>query len=337
MLSRVIHARGLARTFRKKKQEVHAVVGVDLDVAAGEIVGFLGPNGAGKTTTLRMLTTLLEPTAGTATVAGCDLVSDPVGVRRRIGYVSQSGSTYPDARAGEEVVDHARLYGMSTAEATERGRKLFADFDLDGLWERQPKTLSGGQRRRLDIVVGLIHVPELVFLDEPTTGLDPQARANLWQHIRGLREERGTTVFLTTHYLDEADALCDRILVIDHGAIVAEGTPDALKSQVGGDVLTVTVAEPTQVAVVARLVEQLPGAEAPQVLDDRVVGRVRHGGTALVELVRGLDRESIAVSGVESRRPSLDDVFLQLTGRSLRDAESRPAEPGAPAAEEVTV
>jgi len=310
----VIHARGLARTFRKRKQEVHAVVGVDLDVEAGEIVGFLGPNGAGKTTTLRMLTTLLEPTAGTATVAGCDLIADPVGVRRRIGYVSQSGSTYPDARAGEEVVDHARLYGMSTAEATERGKQLFGDFDLDGLWERQPKTLSGGQRRRLDIVVGLIHIPELVFLDEPTTGLDPQARANLWQHIRGLREERGTTVFLTTHYLDEADALCDRILVIDHGAIVAEGTPDA------------------------RLVGRLPGAEAPQVLDDRVVGRVRHGGTALVELVRGLDHEGIAVSGIESRRPSLDDVFLQLTGRSLRDTDSAPAAVGsAPAAEEVTV
>ena len=169
MLATVIHARGLARTFRKKKQEVHAVVGVDLDVEAGEIVGFLGPNGAGKTTTLRMLTTLLEPTAGTATVAGCDLVADPVGVRRRIGYVSQSGATYPDARAGEEVVDHARLYGMSTAEATERGKRLFREFDLDGLWECQPKTLSGGQRRRLDIVVGLIHVPELVFLDEPLT------------------------------------------------------------------------------------------------------------------------------------------------------------------------
>ena len=330
----MIHARGLARTFRKRKQEVHAVVGVDLDVEAGEIVGFLGPNGAGKTTTLRMLTTLLEPTAGTATVAGCDLIADPVGVRRRIGYVSQSGSTYPDARAGEEVVDHARLYGMSTAEATERGKQLFGDFDLEGLWERQPKTLSGGQRRRLDIVVGLIHIPELVFLDEPTTGLDPQARANLWQHIRGLREERGTTVFLTTHYLDEADALCDRILVIDHGAIVAEGTPDVLKSQVGGDVLTVTVAEPEQTAAVARLVGRLPGAEAPQVLDDRVIGRVRHGGTALVELVRGLDHEGIPVSGIESRRPSLDDVFLQLTGRSLRDAET-PA--GVPAAEEVTV
>jgi ABC-2 type transport system ATP-binding protein len=325
MLAAVIHARGLARTFRKKKQEIHAVVGVDLDVEAGEIVGFLGPNGAGKTTTLRMLTTLLEPTAGTATVAGCDLVADPVGVRRRIGYVSQSGSTYPDARAGEEVVDHARLYGMSTAEATERGQQLFRELDLDGLWERQPKTMSGGQRRRLDIAVGLVHVPELVFLDEPTTGLDPQARANLWTHIRALREERGTTVFLTTHYLDEADALCDRILVIDHGAIVASGTPDELKSQVGGDVVTVTVERQDQVGEVARLVGELPGAEVPQMVDHRVVGRVPHGGAALVELVRGMDRAGIAVSGIESRRPSLDDVFLGLTGRSLRDAEGTTA------------
>jgi ABC-2 type transport system ATP-binding protein len=334
MLTTVIHARGLARTFRKRKQEVHAVVGVDLDVEAGEIVGFLGPNGAGKTTTLRMLTTLLEPTAGTATVAGCDLIADPVGVRRRIGYVSQSGSTYPDARAGEEVVDHARLYGMSTADATERGQRLFRELDLEGLWERQPKTMSGGQRRRLDIAVGLVHVPELVFLDEPTTGLDPQARANLWTHIQALREERGTTVFLTTHYLDEADALCDRILVIDHGAIVASGTPDELKSQVGGDVVTVTVERHDQVGEVARLVRELPGAEAPQVVDHRVVGRVLHGGAALVELVRGLDRADITVSGIESRRPSLDDVFLGLTGRSLRDAE---APMGVPAQEEVTV
>jgi ABC-2 type transport system ATP-binding protein len=332
MLCRVIHARGLARTFRKRKQEVHAVVGVDLDVEAGEIVGFLGPNGAGKTTTLRMLTTLLEPTAGTATVAGCDLMKDPVGVRRRIGYVSQSGSTSPEARAGEEVVDHARLYGMSTAEATERGQQLFRELDLDGLWERQPKTLSGGQRRRLDIALGLVHVPGLVFLDEPTTGLDPQARANLWTHIRGLREERGTTVFLTTHYLDEADALCDRILVIDHGAIVASGTPDELKSQVGGDVVTVTVAGPDDAAEVARLVGELAGAEPPQVVDDRVIGRVPHGGTALVDLVRALDRADLTVAGIESRRPSLDDVFLGLTGRSLRDAETP-----APAAEELTV
>ena len=328
----MIHARGLARTFRKRKQEVHAVVGVDLDVEAGEIVGFLGPNGAGKTTTLRMLTTLLVPTSGTATVAGCDLIGDPVGVRRRIGYVSQSGSTAPEARAGEEVVDHARLYGMTTADATERGKQLFRELDLDGLWERQPKTLSGGQRRRLDIAVGLIHIPELVFLDEPTTGLDPQARANLWTHIRALREERGTTVFGTTHYLDEADALCDRILVIDHGAIVASGTPDELKSQVGGDVLTVTVERLDQVGDVAALVGALPGAEQPQVVDQRVVGRVPHGGAALVELVRGLDRAGIVVRGIESRRPSLDDVFLGLTGRSLREAEAAP-----PVTEKVTV
>jgi ABC-2 type transport system ATP-binding protein len=316
---RVIEARGLARTFRRKKQEVVAVAGVDLDVGPGEIVGFLGPNGAGKTTTLRMLTTLLTPSAGTATVAGRDLLADPVGVRRRIGYVSQSGSTQPEARAGEEVVDHARLYGMSTADATARGQRLFTELDLEGLWDRKPKAMSGGQRRRLDIAMGLVHEPGLLFLDEPTTGLDPQARANLWQHIRGLREERGTTVFLTTHYLDEADALCDRILVIDHGSIVAAGTPDELKSGVGGDVVTLTAARADQAAEVARLVAALPGAEEPQVHDQRVVGRVPHGGAALVQLVRELDAAGIEVAGIESRRPSLDDVFLGLTGRSLRE------------------
>jgi ABC-2 type transport system ATP-binding protein len=175
-----------------------------------------------------------------------------------------------------------------------------------------------------------VHVPGLVFLDEPTTGLDPQARANLWQHIRGLRAERGTTVFLTTHYLDEADALCDRILVIDAGRIVASGTPDELKSQVGGDVLTVTVEQADQAGRVAALMAALPGAEAPQVVDTRVVARARHGGAALVSLVRELDGAGIAVAGIESRRPSLDDVFLSLTGRSLR-------EEGEPAAAELEV
>src|SRR3954447_5991051 len=314
MLSTVIHARGLVRTFRKKKQEVRAVDGVDLDVEAGEIVGFLGPNGAGKTTTLRMLTTLLVPTAGTATVAGRDLLADPVGVRRRIGYVSQSGSTQPEAQAGEEVVDHARLYGMSTADAVVRGQRLFSELDLEGLWDRKPKAMSGGQRRRLDIAMGLVHEPGLIFLDEPTTGLDPQARANLWQHIRGLREERGTTVFLTTHYLDEADALCDRVLVIDSGRIVASGTPDELKSQVGGDVLTVTVEQAGDTGRVVALMSALPGAEAPQVQGDRIIGRVPNGGAALVRLVRELDAAGVEVAGIESRWPSLDDVFLQLTG-----------------------
>ncbi len=243
----MIHARGLARTFRTKrgktKEDVVAVAGVDLDVAEGEVVGFLGPNGAGKTTTLRMLVTLLAPTAGTATVAGHDVARDPVAVRRSIGYVSQSGSTSREAIAGEEVVDHGMLYGIPRQRAEARGKELFEQLDLPGIWGRKPGSLSGGQRRRLDIAMGLVHDPTLVFLDEPTTGLDPQARANLWTHIRSLREERGMTIFLTTHYLDEADALCDRILVIDHGQIVAADTPDALKRQVAGDLVELDVAD----------------------------------------------------------------------------------------------
>jgi ABC-2 type transport system ATP-binding protein len=217
----VIHADGLARSFRTRRSTVEAVCGVDIHVAPGELVGFLGPNGAGKTTTLRMLTTLLTPTAGTATVAGCDLLSDPVGVRRRIGYVGQAGGAGPDCPVLDELVLQGRLYGMPAQRAYVRGRELLGQLDLTGTERRLAGKLSGGQRRRLDIAMGLMHVPELLFMDEPTTGLDPQSRANLWQHIRALHEEKGITVFLTTHYLDEADALCDRILVIDSGRIVA--------------------------------------------------------------------------------------------------------------------
>src|SRR6476660_5500490 len=242
----MITARGLVQTFHtrvgKEKKEVRAVDGVDLDVAEGEVVGFLGPNGAGKTTTLRMLTTLLRPTAGTATVAGYDVVRESQQVRRSIGYVSQSGGVSSYARAGDEVVDHGMLYGLSQADATKRGQELFEQLDLPGLWTRTPKQMSGGQKRRLDIVMGLVHDPTLIFLDEPTTGLDPQARANLWEHIANLRRQRGATVFLTTHYLDEADALSDRIVIIDQGRIVASDTADNLKAQVSGDLVTLEVA-----------------------------------------------------------------------------------------------
>ena len=242
----IIEARGLARTFKNRKAAVEAVRGVDLDVAEGEIVGFLGPNGAGKTTTLRMLTTLLRPTAGRATVAGADLLGDPVGVRRRIGYVPQAigatgGGSDPNATVGEEIALQAQLYRVPRAQAAQRGAVLMRQLGLAGLEGRLVKTLSGGQRRRLDIALGLVHSPRLVFLDEPTTGLDPQSRSNLWEHIRGLRGELGSTVFLTTHYLDEADALCDRILVIDYGRIVAAGTPEELKRRISGDVVTLTV------------------------------------------------------------------------------------------------
>ncbi|HMA45645.1 MAG TPA: ABC transporter ATP-binding protein [Frankiaceae bacterium] len=239
-------------------------------MAAGEIVGFLGPNGAGKTTTLRMLTTLLAPTAGTATVAGRDLRREPVEVRRRIGYVAQGGVTAPEARVGEELVDQARLFGVSAEEARRRGERLVGELDLADLWGRPTRTLSGGQRRRLDIAIGLVHGPGLVFLDEPTTGLDPESRANLWDHIRRLRDERDTTVFLTTHHLEEANALCDRVLVIDAGRIVAEGPPDRLKRDVSGDVVTLTLADPADAPLTAKIATTA-GGEQPAQVDGVVV------------------------------------------------------------------
>jgi len=324
----VIHARGLARSFEtrgskggrgRQKSEVVAVAGVDIDVDAGEIVGFLGPNGAGKTTTLRMLTTLLKPTAGTATVAGFDVATQPEQVRQSIGYVSQSGSTLPEALAGEEIVDHGRLYGISKRQAETRGRELFEQLDLDGLWTRQPRAMSGGQRRRLDIAMGLVHDPRLVFLDEPTTGLDPQARANLWGHISALRSERGATIFLTTHYLDEADALCDRILVIDHGVLVASDTPEALKQQVAGDLVELIVVDAAQLPRAAAALAALVPGSAPDVEGSLVSLRVPHAGRELAGLLRALDRDGIALESIEVRRPTLDDVFLTLTGRSLRE------------------
>jgi ABC-2 type transport system ATP-binding protein len=318
----MIHARQLSRTFKTRTGPVEAVRGVDLDVEAGEIVGFLGPNGAGKTTTLRMLTTLIRPTAGEATVAGHDLLHDPVGVRRNIGYVAQGGVTLPEARAGEECVDQARLYGIRPAEANARGQELFAQLDLDGLWGRTCGSLSGGQRRRLDIVIGLMHTPPLVFLDEPTTGLDPQSRANLWEHILRLRNELGSTVFLTTHYLDEADYLCDRLLVIDNGTIVAAGTPEQLKAQVSGDAVTLTLSDQARAQDAVSVLAGLDGADTPVVAAEQVSVHVPQGGAALPGLLRELDGKGVELAAVEVRRPTLDDVFLSLTGRSLRDTPS---------------
>ncbi|OMI40220.1 ABC transporter ATP-binding subunit [Streptomyces sparsogenes DSM 40356] len=230
----VISTAGLARTFQTKRGPVEAVRGIDLTVRPGEILGFLGPNGAGKTTTLRMLTTLLAPTGGAATVAGCDLARDPEGVRRKIGYVAQSGGTDPSVSVREELVTQGRMYRLGKAEAAARAEELAADLGLSELLDRKCGALSGGQRRRLDIAMGLTHRPVVLFLDEPTTGLDPGSRAELWDLIRRLRDGQGMTVFLTTHYLDEAEALADRLVVVDRGTVVAEGTAAALKAQYGG-------------------------------------------------------------------------------------------------------
>jgi len=318
----IIEARGLARDFTSRKRTVHAVRGVDLTVEEGEIFGFLGPNGAGKTTTLRMLTTLLRPTAGTATVAGADLLRDPVGVRRRIGFVPQAigqtmGGTSDNSLVIEELLDQGTAYRVGREETRRRAAALIQQLDLSGLDQRFVKTLSGGQRRRLEIALGLVHQPAVVFLDEPTTGLDPQSRSNMWEHIRRVRSELGTTVFLTTHYLDEADALCDRLFVIDHGEIVAAGTPDELKRQVSGDVVTLQVNGATEAA--RALLAAQPIVREVSVVDEALRLTVGHGEEALPILLRVLDGAGITMSAISLSRPTLDDVFLTMTGRSLRD------------------
>jgi ABC-2 type transport system ATP-binding protein len=319
----IIEARGLARTFRSRKRTVEAVRGVDLTVGDGEIVGFLGPNGAGKTTTLRMLTTLLDPTAGTATVAGADLLRDPVGVRRKIGYVPQAigqtmGGTDPNCLVIEELLDQAGLYHLPPDVAARRAGTLMEQFELSGLERRPVKTLSGGQRRRLEVALGLVHTPPLVFLDEPTTGLDPQSRNNLWEHIGKLRSELGTTVFLTTHYLEEADVLCDRVFIIDQGVIAAEGTPDELKRRISGDVVILRVAADQDDAARKLLAEQ-PIVREISSADGTLRLTVERGEAALPSLLRVLDAAGLTLESINLARPTLDDVFLTLTGRSLRE------------------
>jgi ABC-2 type transport system ATP-binding protein len=327
----IIEARGLGRTFKTRSGVVEAVRGVDLSVEQGEIVGFLGPNGAGKTTTFRLLTTLLRPSMGNATVVGCDLIGHPVGVRRLIGYVPQAvgtvgGGSDPNSSVREELVLQARLYRKPAGEAIRRADLLVAQLDLAGLERRLTKTLSGGQRRRLDIALGLVHSPQVIFLDEPSTGLDPQSRSNLWDHIRGLRKDLGTTVFLSTHYLDEADALCDRVLVIDNGKVVAEGRPDELKQRVSDDVITLSVNSDPSVARAA-ISGRLDVREIT--LNGRMLRlTVRHGERALPKLLQILDDAGVTLNSVQLVRPTLDDVFLTLTGRGLRD--DSPVLPGEP-------
>jgi len=314
----MIHTRDLQKSFRAKTGPVEAVRGVDLDVKAGEIFGFLGPNGAGKTTTLRMLATLITPTAGEATVAGADLLREPDKVRERIGYVAQGGSSFDLETGRRELVLQGRLYGMSRAEAVGRARELLVSLDLDAAADRKTETYSGGMRRRLDIALGIMHRPQLLFLDEPTTGLDPQARAHMWDEIRRLRDQ-GTTVFVTTHYLEEADALCDRLAIIDHGKIVAEGTSTELKRQVAGDVVVLGVdGDPEAILALVRAEPFVREASLGEGGLLRLY--VEDGDTALPLILRFVDARGAHAHSIAMSRPSLDDVFLRKTGRSLRDA-----------------
>ncbi len=313
----IIETHGLRRSFGSGGDAVEAVRGVDLRVDPGQVFGFLGPNGAGKTTTLRMLVTLLPPTAGEARVVGHDLRTEAARVRERIGYVSQGFSSAAGMTGRGELEMQARMYGLSGAEARERAREVLEHLDLVDAAERPTRTWSGGMRRRLDVGMGIVHRPALLFLDEPTTGLDPQARAGLWDEIAALRAS-GTTVFLTTHYLDEADALCDRLAIIDHGTIVVEGTPEDLKRRSAGDVVTIGV--PERAEAVLALVQGQPFVREATRDDGIVRAYVDQGESALPALLRLLDAQGLAPQTLSLNRPSLDDVFLRQTGRSLRDA-----------------
>lgn len=318
----IIQTHGLTRQFRVKKTTVDAVCGVDIEIQTGEMVALLGPNGAGKSTTLRMLTTLLPPTAGSATVAGRDVCADPAGVRQRIGYIGQGNGAGHAQRVRDELVCQGRCYGLSRAESRTRADELLVTLDLEALAMRSVATLSGGQRRRLDIALGLVHRPELLFLDEPSTGLDPHNRANLWEHILRLRKEYGTTIFLTTHYLDEADSMAERVLIVDHGRVIADDTAEQLKANLAGDRILLTTGDAAGAAQVAAIAEQTTPSHTLMVNVTSVDLRVDRGPAVLPELLRALDAAGVCVVTAEIKRPTLDDVFLALTGRSLRETDA---------------
>jgi ABC-2 type transport system ATP-binding protein len=323
-----IEVEGLVREFKKGPR---AVDGIDLHVDPGEIYGFLGPNGAGKSTTVLMLTTLLPPTAGTARVAGFDIVSEGPKVRSAIGAALQEAALDPLLSGAEHMRLQTSLHGIAKAEREARGAELLARVGLSKAADRRVGGYSGGMKRRLDLALALVHRPRILFLDEPTTGLDIQSRTALWEEVARLAAEDGVTVFLTTQYLEEADALANRVGIIDHGKIVAEGTPTALKAEIGRPTVEAVPREPADhermVGVLARFGE-LAGA-SPKGAAVRLEG----GESQLAEVVRALDAEGIAIEHLQLHAPSLDDVFLTKTGRSLEGAEEVEAEDEEVAAE----
>jgi ABC-2 type transport system ATP-binding protein len=305
----VIHVDGLSKSFDK----LEAVKAVSFDVQPGEVFGFLGPNGAGKTTTINMLCTLLTPSAGSATVNGFDVVHQRADVRRSIGLVFQQTTLDEYLSADQNLRFHAYAYGLPRDVREQRMNELMEMVDLSDRRVGQVRTYSGGMKRRLEIARGLLHHPKVLFLDEPTLGLDPQTRRHIWNYLYALRDREGLTIFMTTHYMDEAEG-CDRIAVIDHGSIVGLGTPETLKHEVGGDLITVGTDD---TAAAAASIRERYGFEA-SIRDSTVSFHVEGGERFLPEFVRSFDRPILSIG---LRRPTLDDVFLHLTGREIRDAE----------------
>jgi ABC-2 type transport system ATP-binding protein len=322
-----IAAEGLTREFKKGPR---AVDGIDFEVAPGEVYGFLGPNGAGKSTTVLMLTTLLPPTGGRARVAGHDVVSDGAAVRRVIGAALQEAALDPLLTGREHMRLQTGMQGLGKAERRPRGDELLERVGLTDAADRKVGGYSGGMKRRLDLALALVHRPRVLFLDEPTTGLDPQSRADMWDEVARLARDEGVTVFLTTQYLEEADVLADRVAIIDHGRIVAEGTPEALKAEIGRPSLEAVPAERGQRERIAAVLSRFgtpatapPGAAAV---------RLARGTEALADVVRALDAENLAVAHLQVHAPTLDDVFLAKTGRRMEHDEQPPAAPEALAA-----
>ncbi len=319
----ILVVEGLSRRFilGRRRAPVEAVRGLSLSVDRHEVFAFLGPNGAGKTTTLRILTTLDRPSSGRVLVAGYNLASDPSRIRPLIGYVSQSGGADYHATVRQNLLVQARLYGLSRKHALPRTEELLDRFQLTGCADRIVRTLSGGQRRRVDLALGIVHEPQLLFLDEPTTGLDPQSRSWFWNEIRGLRD-RGSTIFITTHYLEEADALADRVAIIDDGRMVAEGTPTDLKREVSGEVVRLAydaeqhLSEASLELIADQSYVHSTGRDGHQLL--LYVDEAEQHLSDLLRLLESLDARPARVS---LERPSLDDVFLARTGRSLRDTD----------------
>lgn len=308
----------LKKTFSSRAGKVEALRGVDLEVPKGEIFGFLGPNGAGKTTTLRILTTVLPYDEGEAVVVGYNVLTHPHEVRKRIGYVSQKGGADRHATGLDNLLLQGKLHGMDHEKAMKQAKSLVEVFALEEYIERKVESFSGGQQRRLDIAMGMMHYPKILFLDEPTNGLDPQNRANLWDQIRTLKNE-GVTIFLTSHYLDEVDALSDTLAIMDHGKIVASGSPTLLKKEISGDVVTIGIDKKSHEKATLLFKEQDSFVREVSWENESLRLYVSEGDAALPQILRVLDKAEITLETIKMSLPSLDDVFLKKTGRLLRE------------------
>jgi ABC-2 type transport system ATP-binding protein len=318
-MTHAIDAEGLVKVYRSRKNEVRALDGVDLTVGEGTVLGLLGPNGAGKTTTVRILATLLKPDAGRASVAGFDVATQADQIRSVIGLSGQYAAVDENLTARENLWMFGRLYQLASAESKQRAAELLEQFELTDAADRTVKTYSGGMRRRLDLASALIGRPRLLFLDEPTTGLDPRSRLGMWDVIRGLVRD-GTTLLLTTQYLEEADELADTIAVVDHGKIIARGTADELKRQVGGERIEVVVRDRADIPKAVEILDRSGDAQTSVDEHTRRLTVPAHGGaTRLVQVVRDLDEASIGIDDIGIRRPTLDDVFLSLTGHGAEE------------------